>query len=137
MTDIESLYKRYAPDVRRFVLFLSGDLVMADEITSDTFVSAWLARDRIRQPTVKSYLFVIARNLYRDRQRRGARHTELDESMTDKRISAQTHMEQSAEVRAVLTALQQLQEMDRTALLMRALDEIDRKSTRLNSSHRH
>ena len=124
MTDIESLYQRYAPDVRRFALFLSGDPVMADEITSDTFLSAWLARDRIRQPTVKSYLFAIARNLYRDLQRRQVRHTELFEHMTDKRISAQTHMEQTAEVRAVLAALQQLPEMDRTALLMRALDEM-------------
>ena len=124
MTDIESLYQRYAPDVRRFVLFLAGDPVMADEITSDTFVSAWLARERIRQPTVKSYLFAIARNLYRDRQRRQERHVELDEDMTDKRISAQTHMEQTAQVRAVLAALQQLPEMDRTALLMRALDEM-------------
>jgi RNA polymerase sigma-70 factor (ECF subfamily) len=124
MTDIESLYERYAPDVRRFVLFLSGDPVMADEITSDTFVSAWLARERIRQPTVKSYLFAVARNLYRDLQRRQERHAELDEHMSDKRISAQTHMEQTAEVRAVLAALQQLPEMDRTALLMRALDEM-------------
>ena len=124
MTDIESLYKRYAPDVRRFVLFLSGDPVMADEITSDTFVSAWLVRERIRQPTVKSYLFAIARNLYRDMQRRQERHAKLDEHMTDKRISAQTHMEQTAEVRAVLAALQQLPDIDRTALLMRALDEM-------------
>jgi RNA polymerase sigma-70 factor (ECF subfamily) len=124
MTDIESLYQRYAPDVRRFALFLSGDPVMADEITSDTFVSAWLARDRIRQPTVKSYLFAIARNLYRDRQRRHERHAELDEGMTDQRISAFTHMEQTEEVRAVLAALQQLPEIDRTALLMRALDEM-------------
>jgi RNA polymerase sigma-70 factor (ECF subfamily) len=124
MTDIESLYQRYAPDVRRFVLFLSGDPVIADEITSDTFVSAWLARERIRQPTVKSYLFAIARNLYWDLQRRQERHTELDEHMTDQRISVQTHMEQTAEVREVLAALQQLSEMDRTALLMRALDEM-------------
>jgi len=124
MTDIESLYHRYAPDVRRFVLFLSSDAVMADEITSDTFVSAWLARERIRQPTVKSYLFAIARNLYRDVQRRRERHAELDEHMTDKRISAQTRMEQTAEVRVVLRALQQLPEVDRTALLMRALDEM-------------
>src|SRR5215472_1677251 len=124
MADIQSLYQRYAPDVRRFVLFLSGDPVMADEITSDTFVSAWLARERIRQPTVKSYLFAIARNLYRDLQRRQERHAELDECMTDTRISAQTQMEQAAEVRAVLAALQQLPEMDRTALLMRALDEM-------------
>jgi RNA polymerase sigma-70 factor (ECF subfamily) len=124
MTDIESVYKHYAPDVRRFVFFLSGDAVIADEITSDTFVFAWLARERIRQPTVKSYLFSIARNLYRDLQRRQKRHAELDEHVTDKRISAQTHMEQTAEVRAVLAALQQLPEMDRTALLMRALDEM-------------
>ena len=124
MTDIEILYQRYAPDVRRFALFLSGDSVIADEITSDTFVSAWLARERIRQPTVKGYLFAIARNLYRDALRRHERHAELNEQMTDTRISAQTHMEQGAEVRAVLTALQQLPEMDRTVLLMRALDEM-------------
>lgn len=124
MMDIESLYQRYAPDVRRFALFLSGDAVMADEITADTFVSAWLARERIRQPTVKSYLFTIARNLYRDRQRRQERHAKLDEHMADERISAQTQLEQTGEVRAVLAELQELPEVDRTALLMRALDEM-------------
>lgn len=124
MTDIEGLYKRYAPDVRRFVLFLSGDPMIADEITSDTFVSVWLARERIRQPTVKSYIFTIARNLYRNIHRRQERHAELDEHMTDKQISAQTRMELTAEVRAVIAALQQLPEIDRAALLMHALDEI-------------
>jgi RNA polymerase sigma-70 factor (ECF subfamily) len=44
--------------------------------------------------------------------------------MPDIRISAQTQMEQSAEVRSVLGALQQLPEMDRAVLLMRALDEM-------------
>lgn len=122
MTDIENLYKLYAGDVRRFALYLCGDVVMADEITSDTFVRAWMAADRIRQPTVKSYLFTIARNAYIDLLRRAARHTQLDENMPDTRISAQTQMEQSAEVRAVLAALQQLPELERTVLLMRALD---------------
>jgi RNA polymerase sigma-70 factor, ECF subfamily len=122
MTDIENLYKRYAGDVRRFALYLCGDVVMADEITSDTFVRAWMAADRIRKPTVKSYLFAIARNAYIDLLRRAGRHTQLDENMPDTRISAQTQMEQSAEVRAVLAALQQLPEMERTVLLMRALD---------------
>ena len=90
----------------------------------DTFVRAWLAADRIRQPTVKSYLYTIARNAYTDSLRRAARHTQLDEKMPDTRISAQTQMEQGAEVRAVLAALQQLPEMDRMVLLMRALDEM-------------
>jgi len=124
MTDIENLYERYAGDVRRFALYLCGDVVMADEITSDTFVRAWMAAGRIRQPTVKSYLFTIARNAYIDLLRRAARHTQLDENMPATRISAQTQMELSAEVRAVLAALQQLPEMDRTVLLMRALDEM-------------
>jgi len=124
MTDIEDLYKRYAGDVRRFALYLCGDVVMADEITSDTFVRAWMAADRIRQPTVRGYLFTIARNAYTDLLRRAARHTQLDENMPDTRISAQTQMEQSAEVRAVLAALQQLPEMERTVLLMRTLDEM-------------
>ncbi len=65
---------------------------------------------------MKSYLFAIARNLYRDMQRRQERHAELDEHMTDERISAQTHMEQTAELRAVLAALQQPPAMDRTAM---------------------
>jgi RNA polymerase sigma-70 factor, ECF subfamily len=124
MTDIENLYKRYAGDVRRFALYLCGDVVMADEITSDTFVRAWMAGDRIRQPTVKSYLFTIARNAYTDFLRRASRHTQLDDNMRDTRISAQTQMEVSAEVREVLAALQQLPEMDRTVLLMRVLDEM-------------
>ena len=124
MTDIENLYGRYAGDVRRFALYLCGDVVMADEIASDTFVRAWMAVGRIRQPTVKSYLFTIARNAYTDLLRRAARHSQLDKNMPDTRISAQTQMEQTAEVRAVLAALQQLPEMDRTVLLMRALDEM-------------
>jgi RNA polymerase sigma-70 factor (ECF subfamily) len=124
MTDIENLYERYAGDVRRFALYLCGDVVMADEITSDTFVRVWMAADRIRQPTVKSYLFTIARNAYTDLLRRAARHTQLDENMPDTRISAQTQMEKTAEVRAVLAALQQLPEMDRAVLLMRALDDM-------------
>jgi len=122
MTDIEDLYDRYAGDVRRFALYLCGDAVMADEITSDTFVRLWMAVGRIRQPTVKSYLFTIARNAYTDLLRRAARHTQLDKNMPDTRVSAQTQLEQTAEVRAVLAALQQLPEIDRSVLLMRALD---------------
>jgi len=122
MTDIENLYERYAGDVRRFALYLCGDVVMADEITSDTFVRLWMAAGRIRQPTVKGYLFSIARNAYTDLLRRAARHTQLDKNMPDTRVSAQTQLEQTAEVRAVLAALQQLPEIDRSVLLMRALD---------------
>ena len=63
MTDFESLYKSYAPQVRRFALFLCGDAALADDITSETFVRAWIGQGKIRGATVKAYLFTIARNL--------------------------------------------------------------------------
>lgn len=120
--DFQSLYEEYAPSVRRFALFLCGDPALADDITSDTFVRVWLAHGRIRELTVKSYLFTIARNAYRDVQRRGWRRAPLDEETLDTRISAHVHLEQKEELACVLAALQELPEIDRAALLMRALD---------------
>jgi RNA polymerase sigma-70 factor, ECF subfamily len=122
--DFQSLYEKYAPAVRRFALFLCGDPAMADDITSDTFVRVWLAHGRIRELTVKSYLFTTARNAYRDVQRRGWRRAELDERSADPKIGAQAHLEQKEELAAVLAELQELPEIDRAALLMRALDEM-------------
>jgi RNA polymerase sigma-70 factor, ECF subfamily len=122
--EFHDLYEKYAPAVRRFALFLCGDPMMADDITSDTFMRAWLAQERIRQPTVKSYLFTIARNAYHDVQRREWRRTPLDEKKADEGISMHAHLEQKEEVKAVLAALQELPEIDRTILLMRALDDM-------------
>lgn len=122
--EFQDLYEKYAPAVRRFALFLCGDAMMADDITSDTFMRAWLAQERIRQPTVKSYLFTIARNAYHDVQRREWRKTALDEQKADEGPGMHAHLEQKEEVKTVLAALQELPEMDRTILLMRALDDM-------------
>lgn len=122
--DFQSVYEKYAPAVRRFSLFLCGDPTIADDITSETFIRVWLARGRIRELTVKSYLFAIARNAYRDVQRRAWRQTVLDEEHGEVEASAQTRVEQKEELAAVLTALQELPEVDRAILLMRALDDM-------------
>lgn len=118
--DFHSLYQSYAPQVHRFALFLCGDAALADDLTSETFVRAWTARGKIREATVKAYLFTIARNLYRDHLRRNRRNTELDESMPDSGPGLDSRTEHKAELEAVLTALRELPEADRAALLMRA-----------------
>ncbi|HEV2489957.1 MAG TPA: RNA polymerase sigma factor [Candidatus Acidoferrales bacterium] len=126
MVDFQSLYERHAAEVRRFALYLCGNPAMADDITSETFVRAWIARAGIRELTVKSYLFTIARNLYHDMTRRSAGRipAELHDNIPDGRAGTQAQLEQSAELRAVLAGLQELAEIDRAALLMRALDEM-------------
>lgn len=124
MTDFQALYERYAPQVRRFALFLGGDPALADDITSETFVRAWTAPGTIRNETVKAYLFTIARNLYHDSLRRSRRLATLDERIPDAGISAQKQAEDRWELNLVLAEMQKLPEVDRAALLMRAQEQM-------------
>src|SRR5690348_10522275 len=71
--DFSEIYKRYAHDVHRFSLYLSGNYALAEDLTAETFAHALCGAADLRVDTVKAYLFAIARNLYRDimdRQRR-------------------------------------------------------------------
>ena len=81
--DFDTLYERYARDVYRFALYLSGRPHEADDITAETFVRAWTSGQSIRVGTVKAYLFMIARNLYRAGLRERGRTAALDETMRD------------------------------------------------------
>ena len=122
MDDFSTLYRKYAPDVFRFALYLSGDRSQAEDITSETFVRAWTSAQKIELATVKGYLFTIARNLFLQGIRRTTRHDQLDRDLADSQASPQVQAEQREELRAVLAGLQELPEIDRAALLMRSLD---------------
>ncbi|HLJ86597.1 MAG TPA: sigma-70 family RNA polymerase sigma factor [Candidatus Angelobacter sp.] len=126
MTDFHGFYQQYAPIVRRFAVFLCGNPALADDITSETFVRVWTAESKIRESTVKAYLFTIARNLYRDFLRRNARRADMEEAetMPDPRPSLESQVEQRSELDAAMALLQQLPEIDRAALLMHVQEEM-------------
>src|SRR5579859_2190191 len=117
MTDFEALYKKYAPDVFRFALYLSGDRGDAEDITSETFVRAWTAPEPIVLSTVKGYLLAIARNLFLQGLRKRSRAVPLDESMRDPHPGPDAQAATRAQYDAVLAGLQELPEVDRAALL--------------------
>lgn len=122
MSDFEDLYRRYAPDVYRFALYLSGSPAQAEDLASETFVRVWTARDNIRTASVKAYLFTIARNLHVDGRRRDARNVELPELLLDPSPGPEVEAQDKQALDTVLRALQQIPEVDRAALLMRAQD---------------
>jgi RNA polymerase sigma-70 factor, ECF subfamily len=124
MTGFSELYKKHAPDVYHFALYLSGERGEAQDITSETFVRAWTAPEPIRMATVKGYLFTIARNLFLQGLRKKSRHVELDDQLRDPQPSPYAQAELREELQAVLAGLQKLPEIDRAALLMRAFDEM-------------
>jgi len=122
--DFESLYAQYARDVYRFVLYLSGRPDQADDITAETFVRAWMAREPIREGTVKAYLFAIARNLYRADARRSAKVREVPSSMPAAGPSPERAAAASHDLAKLLENLPLLSEIDRAVLLMRAEDDM-------------
>jgi RNA polymerase sigma-70 factor (ECF subfamily) len=124
MTGFGALYTKYAQDVYHFALYLSGERGEAEDITSETFVRAWVSSETIRVETVRGYLFTIARNLFLQGLRKKSRQVALDENLRDPRASPYAQAEQKAELRNVLAGLQKLPEIDRAALLMRAFDEM-------------
>src|SRR5262245_19675788 len=120
--DFGAIYEKYAADVLRFALYLSGDRPDAEDIAAETFVRAWVTTGEIRVETIKAYLFSIARNLYiegyRRRERQGAMPLEVrDGSPGPEAAAAGRHA-----LDAVMAALHAMPEIDRAAVLMRAND---------------
>jgi RNA polymerase sigma-70 factor (ECF subfamily) len=122
--DFEGLYRTHARDVHRFVLFLSGNPDLADDIVSETFIRLWNARSRVDLPTVRGYLFAIARNLFLQQLRHDGHRAELPTHVLDREPGPEQQASSRDDLRAVLAALQQLPEIDRAALLMRADEEL-------------
>ena len=124
MTDLGALYEKHAAAVFRFALYLSGDGALAEDIASETFVRAWTSAAPIDTATVKGYLLAIARNLYLQSLRHSSRRADLDEqapATTASPFDVTAARDEFARVRSGLMALP---EIDRTVLLMRALDDM-------------
>jgi RNA polymerase sigma-70 factor (ECF subfamily) len=124
MDRFRDLYQRYYPDVYRFALFLTGDVTRAEDLTADTFVRAWTARDRIRQDTVRAYLLTITRNLFRDHQRVARKHVALDEQLADGSPMADVQVERASALQHVRTRLRHVARGDRRALLLYVVREM-------------
>lgn len=124
MDGFRDIYDRYYPDVRRFALFLTGDPARADDLTADTFVRAWQARDRIQYATVKAYLMAITRNLYRDQLRSSRQFVELEDTIADNAPGADVHVQHASSLREVRARLRRVARGDRRALLLYVVKEM-------------
>ncbi len=127
--DFPALYERYSHDVYRFALYLSGDFDLAQDITAETFARAWAARQRIRTGSVKGYLVMIARNLYRDSRRKVA-DAQLPDGFdaTDPASGPDAATDARRELQRVLQALREIPELDRTVLLMASVEGLSHQA---------
>jgi RNA polymerase sigma-70 factor (ECF subfamily) len=123
------LYDRYAPSVQRFVQSRVGNRMLAEDITSDTFLRAmrristftWQGRD------VGSWLITIARNLIADHfSAAGTRREVVTEDVSDAAALQLVEGPEDVVVRAserarVLAAMSHLGDEQRACVEMRFL----------------
>lgn len=122
--DLESLYRTWSGDVRRFAYWLTRDRAAAEDITSETFVRAWTHFERIRTESVKGYLLAIARNLARNELRRRRRQQPLHDGLRDPQRDPSRQAEERFALDSVLGAVAELPEGEGAALGLRAIVEL-------------
>ncbi len=80
MLDYEGLYDAFYMQVYSFLLTMSRDRSLSEELTAQTFYKAMTAQSQYRgEGSELTWLCAIAKNLYLDEQRRRSRQSPLPE----------------------------------------------------------
>ena len=124
MLNFKDLYESYSADVYRFALWLAGDSSEAEDITSETFIRAWVHNNNIRTETLKAYLFTIARNIYLEQLRKRKHQVILDHSYPDPNPEPDKVVESQLELQRIQRLLQTFPEVDRAAFVLRVQHEL-------------
>ncbi len=124
MINFQDLYEFYAYEVYRFALWLAGDSLEAEDITSETFIRAWVHNSKIRTETLKAYLFTISRNIYLQHQRKKKRQVVFEDVHPDPAPGPDKLTESQFKLERVQRVLQTLPEIDRAAFVLRVQHEL-------------
>lgn len=108
--DFEETYKTYFQNVCQFVCSLTGDPVLAEEITQETFLKAMQAVDKFDgQKDILAWLFTIARNTYYSHCRKQKRlsREEAPEPCNDAVLERMMEREQADAIYAFLHGMKE------------------------------
>lgn len=124
MINFQDLYESFGKEVYRFALWLAGDPLEAEDITSETFIRAWVHKSKIRTETLKAYLFTISRNIYLQHQRKKKRRVVLEDVHPDPAPGPDRLTESQLKLQRVQRVLLTLPEIDRAAFVLRVQLEL-------------
>jgi RNA polymerase sigma-70 factor (ECF subfamily) len=119
---LDTLYQRYAQPLFGYLLTLTADRGLAEEILQDTFVAAWRAAARFEaRSSVKTWLFGIARrqahNSLRRRNLTLTGDAALDQTPSDEPEPEEATL-RNADRQALTGAIEQLRPVHREVLLL-------------------
>ena len=132
VTDFEKAYKQYFSDVYLYILRLSGNEHIAEEITSDTFFKAMQSIDSFRGDCdVRVWLCQIAKNSYYSYIKKNSRTEQVDESeiqeITDLAPNVAEEYERREEIERIQRILHDVGEPYKEVFMWRVYAELSFK----------
>ena len=127
--EFKILFDTYFEDVRRYVLYRSGDEDIATDIAQDTFMRVWEKQMMIDPQRVKGLLFKIAGDLFISQYRRKQVATNFLNAFQphNKSLTPEDEYNFQELKNAYDTALKSMPEKQRTVFLMNRIDELKYK----------
>jgi len=127
--DFKILFDTYFEDVRRYVLYRSGDEDIATDIAQDTFMRVWEKQMVIDPQRVKGLLFKIAGDLFISQYRRKQVANNFFNTFqpSNKSLTPEDEINFQELKNAYDAALKSMPEKQRTVFLMNRIDELKYK----------
>ena len=127
MADFEEIYKKHFTDVYRYILKLSGDEHIAEDITSETFLKAIKSIDSFRGDCeIRVWLCQIAKHLYYQeidrRKRKGT--SPLIETIVSKEQSPDEKVIQRDTILELYKRVHILDEVSKEIFLLRVMGDL-------------
>lgn len=131
MQDLDRIYQDNFIKVYRYILSISGDPHLAEDITQDTFFKALKKLDHFRGDcTVTTWLCRIARNQYLNQKNRQSRLQDTINNRSSENVaapSAEQELIQREQASEVMIAMQRLDDPYKEVFSLRMFSELSFK----------
>jgi RNA polymerase sigma-70 factor (ECF subfamily) len=126
--DFKMIYDTHFDDLRRYLIYRSGDQDLSGDITQNVFMKVWTKKIEIASGNIKSLLFKMATEEFISHIRRKKVEKEYTESIDLRLILEPDNNDDLLEKKVLFQkALNQLPEKQKTALLMNKMQGLTYK----------
>ena len=126
--DFKMIYEAHFDDLRRYLIFRSGDQDLSEDIAQNVFMKVWTKKIEIASGNIKSLLFKMATDEFISHIRKKKVEKEYTESIDLKLIREPDNNDDLLEKKVLFQkALNQLPEKQKTALLMNKMQGLTYK----------
>ena len=126
--DFKMIYDTHFDDLRRYLIYRSGDQDLSGDIAQNVFMKVWTKKIEIASGNIKSLLFKMATEEFISHIRRKKVEKEYTESIDLRLIREPDNNDDLLEKKVLFQkALNQLPEKQKTALLMNKMQGLTHK----------